>query len=346
MQYRFTREVGVFIPRNSRLWLPVGNIGWARAPEEVLYTILHELSNSIGSAKSPNRVVIAHENEFFVSQSRLWYRTAWTNSPVTAALYDRELDNAIRIFLLFLDEGADKLFLATHRDEAPSDDLAAPEESYTFSMGDPRRFQLRELVNDEGFVTRVLLPYLAVRRALISCLAFRPGTLQATELSCTIGTRHLKCLMCSGCGFPCSAVLHPYLIDEEAEQVSALAFNLGDDYRFGRLTAATLANTSLLFLAAVDGFFDRLDLTLRDPLGSINGFAAAPFAYRASLQDGRSLAAMEIMWPIISCMMEFMKATEPRNEELAPIIRAVLQSNRWITEMGNDRDGGSSGRDS
>ena len=125
-----------------------------------------------------------------------------------------------------------------------------------------------------------------------------------------------------------------------------MAFNLGDDYRFGRLTAATLANTSLLFLAAADGFFDRLDLTFSDPLKSINGFAAAPFAYRALLQDGRSLAAMEIMWPIISCMMQFMKATEPKDEELTLIIRAVLQSNRWMPEMGNHRDDGSSESDS
>ena len=330
MEYRFTREIGVFAPRRSGLWLPAGYGQWTRAPEGILHAMLHELSETVGRAKSPDRVVIAHENEFFVSNSRLWYRTAWADSPVAAALYDRELDNAVRMFLLFLDESAEKLYLATHRNEFVGCDVAAPEESYTASVKNSRGTLPCDIVIDEGFVGRVLLPYLAVRRALISCLAFRPGTLQADELARTVGMDHLKYLMCHGCDSPCSAVLRPHYVDGEMRQVSGLTVNLGDDYRFGRLTSATLANTSLLLYAASSGFLDDLDLTFSDPLGCIKGFAVAPFAYRALLQDGRRLAAMEIMWPVMSRMIEFMNATESRNKELSPIIQAVLHSNRWF----------------
>lgn len=345
MRYRFTREVGVFIPPQSRLWLPSGQAEWIRAPEEVLHSILHRFSETIGTAKSPDRVVIAHENEFFISQARLWYRTAWTSSPVAAALYDRELDNALEIFFLSLDEATDKIRLITHRENAAGRDLAAPEENYTASAENPTRALPGDLVKEEGFMTRVLLPYLAVRRALISYLAFRPGTLQAKELACAAGTDHLKCLVCHGCVLPCSAVLRLHSVGEDTEQIPGVVVNLGDDYRFGRLTAATLANTSLLFYAAANGFFEDVDLTLTDPLKSINGFAVAPFTYRALLRDGRRLAAMEIMSPIMSRIDAFMIAAESRDEELTPIIRAVLSSNRWMPGTRNDRQDGSSGVD-
>ncbi len=336
MRYRITREVGVFVPRRSRLWLPTDYAGWIRAPEDQLYDVLHELAPFNDRTEAANRAIVAHGNEFFIAHSRLWYRTAWTNSPITAALYDLERDNLIRAFWISMDEFADELRLVTRREKNSDHDIAVPEESYAADTKQSEAIFSGGLFKDDVFLTRVLLPYLAARRTLINSLAFRPDTSRANEIGSAIPTDQLKRIICSGCMLPCSAALRLPSDVAQSDDVSMVTVNLGDDYLFGRQTSAALANTSLLFLAAAKGFFDDLDLTLSDPLESINNFAIAPSDHKAPLRDGRELAATDIIQQIMLRISEYLKVAPPGNPELISILNAALLSIRWLPGISDD----------
>lgn len=335
MRYRMTREVGVFIPRDSPIWLPTDYGLWRRAPEAVLQNLLNIMKESIGGTKTSNGLVIDDNNEFFASGSRLWYRTAWTTSPVPAALYDLELENALKTLWLYLDEPDDKLELIIHRtSEGP--DIAAPEESYAVSGDETAVALLRGLADDGGFRDRVLLPYLAVRRAFISCLAFRLGTSRADDLARSVGTSYLQRIMCRGCTFPCSALIRTHPFIDQDEEGYELTINLGDSYRFGRLTAATLANTSVLIQAAAKGFLDGVDLAFSNPLDAIRGIGVAPFAYRTALRDGRTLRAMDIAAIVMERLNEFIGTAGAGGEDIEPVVHAILTSHMWFPQPNKD----------
>ncbi len=323
MQYQHTAEIGVLIPAQTQLWLPAGRPPLTRAPAPFLKQLLRAMGEWIGQLQPDGRVLLTAGAEISERQGSLWHTTDWTDSPTTAALLATDARHILHTLWLSLNQPED-LYLVTGGIDGPAVGLAPIDETYRADADADAKTPIAALLADDDFAHRVLLPYLAVRRLTVRTLAFRPDSPRAAALARNhVG--HLTRIKCNGCRYPCRAVLRT----DEGPTMTSLTINLGDNYLFGRLSAASTAQTSLLLLAGAEGHFDETDASLADPLGAVQGFASAPVTYRARMRNGESLSGVDILNRLMPGLHTFLSQTS-RRDDLEAIVAAELASGGWL----------------
>ncbi len=339
MEWGVQRELGVFVPSKVQLWLPSQQ--WVRAPNELVAEVFLLLADVAGELISANKIVTSRNGCYELIGNRIWYSTPWESSPILVALRDLEMDNHANLLSIHLSlrEDVPDLVLATRRGllETP-DDIAPAVECYRLQSVDLFGLPGREAL-DQSFESRILVPFLATRRIMISSLLFRPDGPHAAQYAGPSGrTLHLTSLKCQGCDRPCQALYRSAVDTADGAGEYTLHINAGDDYEWGRLTAASLAQTAFLLIGAVAGRLDHLDLAMQDPVSAVHGFASDPYAYAATLLGGRRCRYDDILMAIVAPLSDFVTEAsstdavigEHLSESLRTISATALTTTRWL----------------
>ncbi len=221
--------------------------------------------------------------------------TDWTGNPIRTATLERDLQRRARPWLKDLKiEGHEVRVIPSDSPDAPADyvyqEYYAPDEITWSSLFEDKR--PREVWS------RLIIPFLLIRRWLISSMAYRPQSAQAAELA----------------GSPRGSRIREVFSHDDDEALvwmpsdnDCFAITIGDVYPFGRLTALSLAETAA-FLIVAGRFGDQAksDFTLADPVQAFGSYYKRPAEVPVELADGRVLSGDQLAAGLTSFMVSYL----------------------------------------
>jgi hypothetical protein len=140
----------------------------------------------------------------------------------------------------------------------------------------------------------VIVPYLVARPVLIGAGAITAsGFVLSSRAAAVTHVFHHS-------ADPQRPIVHLRRPDLEDEYLR-IQITCGDGNTFLGTTRRKLSVTSNILLAAVDGAFRGLDLSLRNPIAAMHAVARDPFA-RVQLRDGKNIDAPSILEQILATL--------------------------------------------
>jgi hypothetical protein len=249
--------------------------------------------------------------------------TEWVTSPIQAAALECDLRRRLTRTSREVEvEGDDTHFALSSSGEAPSDYIY--QEFY-----EPDTVTWEGLFDHDGRPRpawdRLIIPFLLVRRLLISSTAFCPEAPAALELAKSFRGSRVQNLV--------DSEDDSALVWIPNRQRAMVVVTIGDLYPFGRLTAISLAETALCLITAARFVGDTgIDLTLANPIQAFRDFYANPNDILVEMADGRSLSASELLTEIGAFLAEGLaKATGvPGMPEILLTLRGSLH---WLDTL-------------
>jgi hypothetical protein len=323
MQYRLTRELGVFVEHVPKLWVPSTFTGLARAPSDLCSHVMDVLAQHFGE-QTLGGIVTANDTRLFEVGGRIWHETEPTSVPTLAALYDSTARRLRHELLIWLDDVED-LQIVTNPTVAPPGLMAPPLETYIIPAVDVGKLGEQLLPVGSHFWDRVALPFFAVRRRTIASLGYRQGSDRADEYLVERLLDHAVSAVCGGCAYPCLG-LFAYTRHQDGHQI---VVNVGDDYAFAHLWSTTLAQTGLFFSAAAAGYLEDINFALAEPLEGFRSLSLLPDTHPVTLRDGGVTTAQEVQEAVFGRVLEFL-STPDHSEATLLMAREIGAIGRWI----------------